>query len=95
MTIPVMSYLIASLAFAGVFFVLAARLRTPGEQTPEHQGFISLVGGVMWPLVLVGLVQLGAIALFRKYLSARQPAVATHGMPKSSSPAPAWMYSHA
>ena len=53
---PVVYYLIASMAFAALFFVLAARFRTAGVQPPEHPGLVSVIGGVAWPLVLVGLL---------------------------------------
>ncbi len=95
MLIPVASYLIASLVFAAVFFMLAARFRTADIHPPEHPVAISLIGGLAWPLVLVGLLQLGAIALVKNRLSAGQRPVAAYGRPSSAARAPGWTYSHA
>jgi hypothetical protein len=91
---PVVTYLIASMAFAALFFVLAARFRTAGVQPPEHPGLVSVIGGVAWPLVLVGLLELGAIALVRKRLGAAQSPVTGDGLPLAPVSAPARTLAH-
>ena len=95
MSYPIVAYLIASLVFAALFFVLAARFRTADVSPPEHSGLIALAGGVAWPLVLVGLIQLGGIALLKKRLAAGQRSVAAPGTASVAAPAAPWMYSHA
>ncbi len=95
MLIPVVAYVFASLVFAALFFALAARFRTADASPPEHSGLIALMGGVAWPLVLVGLIQLAGIALLKKHFAAGQRSMVTPGRSSSSAPAAPWMYSHA
>lgn len=63
-------YLVGALITAAITFALAARWRD-SRQPAAHPACASLAAGVLWPVVLVGAVQTGAIALLTRTI--REP----------------------
>ena len=55
-------YLGVATAIALIALLLAGWSRSPGAPTPEHPGAFAVLAGLLWPAVVVGLIQWGLIA---------------------------------
>ena len=55
-------YGIVALAVAVIALLVAEWVREPGAPAPEHPGFFAALAGLLWPAVVIGLVQWGLIA---------------------------------
>lgn len=75
----VLLYLVGALLTAVVTFALARHWRDiarPGA----HTLLLSVVAGALWPLVMVGALQLGAIALVVAMIRGRHDTVADYAL---------------
>lgn len=79
--LPIVLYLVASMVFAAVLFIVVAGFRPAQVQAPGHPGLVSLIGGILWPLMLAGLLELAGLVAVRKVMGVRRPSVATHVLP--------------
>lgn len=66
-------YLAAAMTFAAFFLAAADSIRTEHSPLPEHPWLYSILAGLCWPLVVVGLAQLGLIVAVRKMVRAHEP----------------------
>ena len=55
-------YGIVALAASVTALLVAEWIREPGARGPEHPGFFAALAGLLWPAVMIGLVQWGLIA---------------------------------
>lgn len=55
-------YGIVATAVAVIALLVAEWVREPGAPAPEHPGFFAALAGLLWPAVVIGLVQWGLIA---------------------------------
>ena len=55
-------YGIVALAVAVIALLVAEWVREPGAPAREHPGFFAALAGLLWPAVIIGLVQWGLIA---------------------------------
>ncbi|MGI9124376.1 MAG: hypothetical protein ACR2JM_06445 [Mycobacterium sp.] len=46
-------------------FVIGEWIRQPGIPAPDRPGVTALIAGALWPVVAVGLLELGLLALLR------------------------------
>ena len=83
---PIVFYLITSVAVASLLFLVVTGFRPAHPQSPGHAGLVSLIGGVLWPLMLAGLLELAAVVGVRKLLVTRQHSVPTSTQVLSSAP---------
>ena len=49
-------------AIAVIALLVAEWVLKPGAPAPEHPGFFAALAGLLWPAVIIGLVQWGLIA---------------------------------
>ncbi len=56
------SYLVVATAIAILALLLAEWSRSPGAPAPQHPGALAALAGLLWPAVVVGLIQWGLIA---------------------------------
>ena len=73
---------------AGGVFVWAGWVRPRGEPAPLRPGWTALVAGLIWPVLLVAVVQLAVVMVMAKWCSARgrQTAGAPVSGRRSSTP---------
>lgn len=60
-------FLVGTVFTAGAVFALATRWRD-ARQPAVHRVLLSVVAGLLWPLVIAGGLQLGVIALLVKLI---------------------------
>lgn len=66
---------IAGIVAAGAFLA-SEWIRLPGAPAPDHPGLLSLVAGLLWPVLAVGLAQWAmVVALHRKRRRGPAPVV--------------------
>ena len=74
-------YGIVALAASVTALLVAEWIREPGARGPEHPGFFAALAGLLWPAVMIGLVQWGLIAAVASPERRRNPvAVALDDM---------------
>lgn len=49
-------------AAAAAVFLAAEWFRDPGVPAPDHPGWIAVVSGLLWPVLLIGLAQWSVLA---------------------------------
>lgn len=59
------AYLTLALVAAAVVFVLSARLGDEPRPLPQRT-FLSLAAGVVWPVILLGVVEVSSFAMYAK-----------------------------
>lgn len=64
----------ASLAAIGAFLG-ADWFRDRHLPAPDNPGLLALLAGLLWPLVIIGLAQLGCFVAIRKFLLRRHSRV--------------------
>ena len=70
-----------ALAVSVTALLVAEWIREPGARGPEHPGFFAALAGLLWPAVMIGLVQWGLIAAVASPERRRNPvAVALDDM---------------
>lgn len=63
-------FLLAAMATVGIF-VAACWFREDHIAAPEHPGVVSILAGLLWPVLLVGLAELAVV-----YLTGRDAGLA-------------------
>jgi hypothetical protein len=70
-------YVSAALVVAPSIFVWAEWIHKDPLPQPERRWLYSLLAGLLWPLLVVGLVQFALIATIRTWVRAHAPLAAT------------------
>jgi hypothetical protein len=66
-------YAAVAVVCAVAAFLFAEWSREPGMPAPGHPGVLALLVGLVWPVLIIGLAQLAAIAAARACLRAAAP----------------------
>lgn len=67
-------YLAVAMTAAVALFLAAEWIREPRTRAPEHPGRTALLGGLLWPLVLIGLAQCAlVVAIHNRWGVSRRP----------------------
>lgn len=69
-----LAYLVAALITASAAYLLSRRLRHD-RRPASHPASVSIVAGLLWPLLLLGVLELGSLALLKSVVSSK-PGVA-------------------
>jgi hypothetical protein len=69
-----LAYLVAGVVTASAAWLLGKRLRHD-RRPAEHPASVSIVAGLLWPLLLLGVIELGSLALLKSFISSK-PGVA-------------------
>ena len=69
-------YVSAALVVAPLIFVSADSIRQDRIPKAEHRWLYSLLAGFLWPLLVVGLVQVALIVTIRKWMRVHTPLAA-------------------
>lgn len=86
------AYLATAAAVAVAVFVTANHIRPVDVPNPDHRAILSVVAGLIWPVLAIGLIQLAVVAVIRngvvRNLAAKNLAV-TRLAVTANRPAPA------
>jgi hypothetical protein len=72
-SVLILVYAIVGIAIATAAFALSRRIAKFAPSLPVRI-VTSLIAGVLWPIVLVGVAQAGAVVLYVKYAKPRELA---------------------
>lgn len=65
-----------AIVVAAAAFVAAEWLRTPTVPAPDRPASVAVAAGLLWPVLIAGLVQLGVFAFVRARLLDDDPSTA-------------------
>ena len=68
-------YGITAIAVAVAAFLFAEWVREPASTDLNRPGALAVLTGLLWPLVVAGLVELGLLAVVRSRLRGHNPPV--------------------
>jgi len=63
--IGIVLYGTVALVFAAAAFLLAEWMRDPGTPAPDNPGVLAIAAGLIWPVLIIGALQMAAIAAVR------------------------------
>lgn len=63
------SYLVTAILISAALVALAEISRTPDSSAGRDQALCAIAGGVIWPLLIVGALELGVLAMVRRGLA--------------------------
>lgn len=69
-------YLGVALFCAAAVFLFAEWSREPGVTAPDNPGVLAVIAGLVWPVLILGIAQLAAVAAARARLRAATEPVA-------------------
>lgn len=78
-------YASVAIIVAGGLFVWAGWVRERDAPGPDHPGWTALAAGVLWPVLVLALVQLGVLVMAAGYVRSALPG--RHGRRATSQPA--------
>lgn len=80
------TYLAAALVIVPSVLVVAERVRQEPISQPGQRVLFAVVAGLLWPLLVAGVLQLAAIIALRKWLESRQPAAVARDVQRNALP---------